>query len=433
MDVLISVLLDFLYITKFFIFCDYFLVLPKKSGRYRIMPVCIMTVIMSIICYAMASMATLVLVLYLGFIFLFYVFLYEGKWGKLFLISLWSNFTIVIQDRISAVIVNTILTILATTNVIYLDRFFTQLLSLGFLFVTGMLLRKKHKSGIKDIGIGYFLGFTILSCADFAILVYLGDFAINQAEVKRRMLFEFIFLLVSIGMLFQMAMVIFLVVSRNVYHEKEQLASKYLNEQKKYYEYLEMRERKTKKFRHDLRNHMFILNTLNQQKDYEKLGEYLEKMSGEIEAFGNNICVHNGIVDAILNKYADEAEQVGIKLKVIGHFPDDCRISAFGLCTIFSNLLSNALEAEQESQGNTIEMFCGYTEGKITVSIKNDSVGKKIEKDGKMETSKKDKWNHGFGLENVRECVERNQGELLIESEKDTFKVIVLLNNDDSL
>ena len=48
-------------------------------------------------------------------------------------------------------------------------------------------------------------------------------------------------------------------------------------------------ERKTKKFRHDLRHHMYMLQTLNQEKEYDKLQEYLEMMNGEIEAFGKAI------------------------------------------------------------------------------------------------------------------------------------------------
>ena len=282
------------------------------------------------------------------------------------------------------------------------------------------------------MGIGYYIGFTILSIADLGILVYLSDFTINKVVVEQKVLFHLVFLCVSIGMLLQMAMVIFLAVSRNLYRENQQLASKYLNDQKKHYEYLETRERGTKKFRHDLRHHIYILNMLNQQRDHEGLDEYMEKINGEIDRFGSSICVNNGIVDAILNKFADEAEKEGIKLQVEGHFPMKCHIDAFDLCTIFSNLLSNAMEAEQQSQGNTIRMSCRFTSDHIVVCIENDSVVRKREKDGKFETAKKDKWNHGFGLENVKECVKRNGGEILIENEENTFRVTIVLNNEKS-
>lgn len=429
MDIVINIILDVLHITKFFIIGDLFLVLPRKNNRIGKKIVYIATVMLSIFFVLGASNISVKGSIYLLFIFWVYVFWYEEKKGKLLAVSLWSSLIVGIIDRISAVITTTVLAIASITSA-YLEKSFVQFLTLAFFLITGALLRKKHVTGIRNIGIGYYIGFTILSCADFIVLGYLGDFAINKVVVGRQLVFELIFLVVCFGILFQMAMVIFLVVSRNVFREKEQLASQYLNEQQKHYEYLEMRERDTKKFRHDLRNHMYMLNTLNQQQDYGKLQEYLETINGEIEAFGNAIHVNNGIVDAILNKFASEAEKLGIKMEVTGHFPSKCNIGAYDLCTVFSNLLNNAMEAEQESGGDTIQVFCGYTQEQIIVSIENDSVEKKMPKNGTFETSKKDKYNHGFGLENVKECVKRNEGELLIESEHNRFKVIVLLNNE---
>lgn len=437
MDILISIVLDLLHIIKFFIIGDFFLVFAKKDNRYGKGIVYIATAVLSALLKLgvsnLTDSSTFNLTIQVFWVLLFtwgtYMFVYEEKKGTLLAVSAWSNVIISIIDRISNVVATTILTILSI-NSIYLEKFFFELLTLAFLGVTGVLLRRKYAIGIRNIGIGYYIGFTFLAFADLGVLTYLGDFTINKVVVGRKIVFEIIFLVVCFGILFQMAMVIFLIMSRNVFREKEQLASQYLNEQQKHYEYLEMRERKTKKFRHDLRNHMYMLNTLNQQQEYEKLQEYLKIINGEIEAFGNSICVNNGIVDAILNKFASEAEKLGMKMEVIGHFPSKCNIGAYDLCTIFSNLLNNAVEAEQESEGDTIHVSCGYTQEKIIISIENDSVGKKIEKNGTFETSKKDKFNHGFGLENVKECVERNEGELLIKSEENRFKVIVLLNNE---
>lgn len=432
MDILFSIVLDLLHITKFFIIGDFFLVLSRKNDRNVKRMVYIVTVIISIFLSLDAFASIINGIIYLLFIFFIYAFLYEEKKGKLLVVSVWSSLIVAIMDKISDVVATTILT-MASVETISLEKILLQLLTLVFLGVTGALLRKKHMTGIRNIGIGYYIAFTILSCADLGVLIYLGDFTINKVVVGQKMFFQLIFLVVAFGILLQMAMVIFLIVSRNVYQEKEQLSSKYLNEQKKHYEYLELRERKTKKFRHDLRHHMYMLQTLNQEKEYDKLQEYLEMMNGEIEAFGKAICVNNGIVDAILNKFASEAETKGITLQVTGHFPSKCHVSAFDLCIIFSNLLSNALEAEQESGGDTILVTCKHTVEDIVISVENDSVGKRIEKNGRLETSKKDKYNHGFGLENVRECVKRNEGELLIENGQNTFKVFVVLHNEEEL
>lgn len=432
MEVGLNIFCDLLHIQKFAIICNFFLALNKKKRAYSKEIVFIVTMLVSFFGQVFFVNAIERTLIYIIFLFELYCYLYEEKKKKLFLLSIWSEFLVAFLDEISKVIVLTICTILKLKNSIF-GGVGIQIITLLVLLTIGCGIRNKYKTGIKDMGIGYYIGITILFFGDTVILVYLSDYAIDKIKADNKVLYQLAFLMVSFGILAQIAMVIFLAVSRNVYRENEQLASQYLNEQKKYYEYLETRERKTKKFRHDLRSHMFIINALNKKKDYDKLEEYLDKMNGQIETFGNVICVNNGIVDAILNKFYDEAERSGIKVEVIGHFPSDCNISAFDLCTIFSNLLRNAMEAEQESKKSVIKVSCGYTKDMIVLSIENDSVGKKVEIDGKIETSKQDKWNHGFGLENVQECVKRNQGELLIESEQNRFKVMVLLARVEQL
>ena len=44
----------------------------------------------------------------------------------------------------------------------------------------------------------------------------------------------------------------------------------------------------------------------------------------------------------------------GITMEVKGRFPEECAIDAYDLCTIFSNILSNALEAAVETEEKTI-------------------------------------------------------------------------------
>ena len=229
MDIVISVFLDLLQITKFFILCDYFLVLHKRKSGYKKQIIYVVTVMVSIVLYMCASNSTVTVLLYLLFVFGVYVFIYNEKTIKMLLVSLWSNLIIAILDEISKVIVVAAITVItaATMPSEYIIRLFKQVLTLLFLTITGLLLRKKHKMGIKGMGIGYYVAFTILSLVDLAILVYLSDFTMNKVVVEQELLFQIVFLFVSIGMLLQMAIVIFLAVSRNVYRENQQLASQY--------------------------------------------------------------------------------------------------------------------------------------------------------------------------------------------------------------
>lgn len=303
-------------------------------------------------------------------------------------------------------------------------------ISLAFWLLIGVIVRCKSDKGFKAISWKYMLMFSIILLIDNVVVLGLGDFALSVFE--KNVLYRIMYIVVVIGIFFQLAMVIWFMLSREVYREKELITQKYLDEQVEHYSYLENRERETKKFRHDIKKHMHMLTTLYQQQDYEVFDKYMMEINGRIDQFGSRISVDNGIADAILNRYYREAEKKNIVLQVKGCFPSACRISAYDLCTILSNLLSNAIRAEEEYGGNEIFVECRYTTTEVMIKIENDydTLVKDIR--GKLKTSKRDIHNHGFGLENVAECVERNHGHMNIKTENGKFRVLLDLKNNRS-
>ena len=221
---------------------------------------------------------------------------------------------------------------------------------------------------------------------------------------------------------------ILLVAQRNVYKEKEALTDKYLNEQKSHYEYLENREKETKKFRHDLKSHMEMISSLAKECQYERMNAYLEQMNIRIDDFGNVVTVQNGIVDAIINQYYTKAQECGVHMEVKGRFPVDCAIDAFDLCTIFSNVLSNALEAAKETEEKYIFVECVYTEMTIMIIVSNSYKPDAVNGGGQWKTRKADLNYHGYGLENIKDSVEKYKGDLDIETKDNIFSLRILFS-----
>lgn len=58
--------------------------------------------------------------------------------------------------------------------------------------------------------------------------------------------------------------IVYLVSSRDVFIEREELIGRIFEEQERHYEYLRQKEYKTRRFRHDLKNHM----NLREVRDY---------------------------------------------------------------------------------------------------------------------------------------------------------------------
>ena len=289
---------------------------------------------------------------------------------------------------------------------------------------------KKYENGLKNIDIKYWVLFMIVLFIDSEVMVVIGDFILNTVQVQRRYVAIISYCCVVIGLLIQLVLLINTLVTRNVHKENEKLAKQFLESQNEHYQYLEKREHETKKFRHDIKNHLLLLENLMSIGKFEDAEEYLLTINEKVSLFSNQISVNNGIADAILNRFYTEAQEIGITLKVSGHFPMECYITAYDICTIFSNMLSNAIRAESETEGRDVLVHIKYIENKVLLTVENDYVNELNEVDGIFKTTKEDSIGHGYGLSNVRECVEKNGGYISISTQNYRFKAMVMMINE---
>lgn len=295
----------------------------------------------------------------------------------------------------------------------------------------GKYFSKKYENGLKSIGAKYWIFFVAIMFFDASVIVILGDFILNTLQAERKYIMAFLYWCVVIGLLVQLVLLINTLVTRNVHKENEKLAKQFLESQNEHYQYLEKREHETKKFRHDIKNHLILLENLINTKKYDEAQDYLNTINEKVSSFSNQISVNNGIADAILNRFYTEAQEKGITLKVSGHFPLECYIKAYDICTILSNLLNNAILAEIEAEGNEVLVNIKYTDNKVLLTMENDYVHELAEVDGVFKTTKKDSLGHGYGLSNVKECVEKNGGYLSISTENHRFKVMIMMLNEN--
>lgn len=295
----------------------------------------------------------------------------------------------------------------------------------------GKYYKNKYANGLKNIGTKYWILFIVIMFFDATVIVILGDFILSALQAERRYLSVFSYWCVVIGLLIQLVLLINTLVTRNVHKENEKLAKQFLESQKEHYQYLEKREHETKKFRHDIKNHLILLENLINNQKYDEAEEYLKTINEKVSTFSNQVSVNNGIADAILNRFYIEAQEKGIVLKVSGHFPMDCYITAYDICTILSNLLSNAILAETEAEGKEVLVHIKYTEDKVLLTVENDYAHELDEVDGMFKTTKKDSLGHGYGLSNVKECAEKNGGYVSISTENQRFKVMIMMLNEN--
>jgi sensor histidine kinase YesM len=174
---------------------------------------------------------------------------------------------------------------------------------------------------------------------------------------------------------------------------------------------------------------MKLMSKFIEENNYEEFKRYYEKINDKIESFKSQVTVYNGIADAIINQYYSIATSKGIDMKVSGRFPVDCDIDTYDLCTIFSNILSNAVEAAERAAEKIIKLECKYSDNKeLFIFLNNTYKDIGIIESKKIRTRKNNSEYHGFGMENIEDSVKKYKGSYYYEIEDNEFKVTILLN-----
>ncbi|MEE1303654.1 MAG: GHKL domain-containing protein [Agathobacter sp.] len=301
--------------------------------------------------------------------------------------------------------------------------------------VLSLWIKKHSQVKLKEIGKGYRIILFLSFVVDVISTLYLGDYILiyYQSNICDALYFEAIYLVIVIGIIFKFFLMVRLVMANQVYRENQVLAERLIEIQREHYEYLCQREKETKSFRHDIKNHMAVIKKLLKDDCKEDLIEYTRAMDEKLESFSNKINVNNNVADAIINQYYKEAEEKGVRIDVEGHFPNPCRVSTYDLSIIISNLLSNALEAELKTDENRIKVEIRYTETEIFFEITNHVSGAPKIRNGIIETTKTDKIYHGYGMNNIRESVAKYKGEYIITSDNTSFRALIILENRELL
>lgn len=178
--------------------------------------------------------------------------------------------------------------------------------------------------------------------------------------------------------------------------------------------------------KHDMQAHLIVLQYYLEDGKCEEAKAYLKNMRNQEVLFRRDreIEVGNTLINVLLKEYLKKSkEDIGFFCK--GALPEDAKVTDYDWCTIFSNLISNAIEACEKLNNieKSISLEISTDEQNLYVIMANP-----IEWEVKKEllgkgTTKADKKLHGYGLKNIKSIVEKYQGNLDYICEKNTFAV----------
>lgn len=310
------------------------------------------------------------------------------------------------------------------TEEVNIIRLLTAILSTGIIYILCMICGYFHINMVNR-RLNIFIMVQVISLCLVVLLIGVVSnvVGINTDIFYGRMLI-IVTCVLSIMISLLGILVYSLIQSNKNYHELEMMNKRYLEMQSKYYENVQRQNREIKKYRHDMQSHFICLNHFVMQHDVDKAIEYIKEMNYDLDRTRMEYDVGNEVASVILNDKKADLEKYSIEMIVDGKLPINILISDYDFCSIFSNLINNAVEACQRVDRNrmiNIELssYNKFISIRISNSCNNSFAG--------LKTSKEDVVNHGYGISKIQECVTRYGGDMKIERQEGKFIVDIII------
>lgn len=188
---------------------------------------------------------------------------------------------------------------------------------------------------------------------------------------------------------------------------------------------------KQRKRTHEYKNQLAAISALAAQGDYQKLRAYIEKIETTLQYRMDAVDANHVIVNAILNTKYREALNKGIVFVLRVNDLSGLKLAEEDIVIILSNLLNNALEACEHCLERRIKLKFVLENGQAVISVKNSMAVEPVVENGKVLTSKtKDAQEHGMGIQNVVEVVEKYGGRYMVDYGNGEFQFSILIPNN---
>lgn len=210
-------------------------------------------------------------------------------------------------------------------------------------------------------------------------------------------------------------------------HERLEQANHMAQLREVYYQNFRQQETQVRRLRHDLNNHLAVLQGLLAVGEQEKALQYLKQISDSAGIQSTQHYCDNEIANVVLASKMDKLGREGLYADIAVSLPQRLPVADVDLCALLGNALDNAIEGSQGAPERKITVRCKADKGLFMLQVRNP-VGGQVQAD--LSTTKKDKSIHGFGIPGMREIVERYHGTLEAGVRNGQFELIACLPMD---
>lgn len=260
-------------------------------------------------------------------------------------------------------------------------------------------MRRIHLNGI------YWMIYMIL----FGIVGTVGFFIFRMSYELNSTYYNNVATVSTVGMTFFTVLVLYLYEKQAEQGKQLRMREQYerhLKSQVKHLDEILLKQEELRRVRHDMTNQLVAIQGYFHEGDTAGGEAYVTSLLQNLQTPSARIKTGNSALDAILSTKKALAESKDIIVDMEVQISDQLPLEPVDVCVIFGNALDNAIEAcDRITEGEKkISLVLVQREGKLLCRITNTALSGIT---NVHITSKKDKENHGFGLVNLRESLEK--------------------------
>lgn len=230
----------------------------------------------------------------------------------------------------------------------------------------------------------------------------------------------------AIGLLYlNIVIILYAERAKNASDQKLQaeLAEHHYAMQEQYYAQLRSEQEETRAMFHDINKYMQAMRTLAAEANAAEVNQMMAETQELFECLTTVVDVGNSVVSTILNEYREIASDADIPFDFDVSVPPNLGISAVDLYVLLGNTLDNAIEACQSLPAEDRYI-------RIQMRIYHNILFYQIENPYAEEYPERGRGkNRGYGLQNVRKCVEKHDGHMSISQNENKYILSMRLND----
>lgn len=230
------------------------------------------------------------------------------------------------------------------------------------------------------------------------------------------------FVVILLGLLYINAIVIVYIQTISAHGQRIrriELAEQNYQLQQEYYQQLQRDQAETHALWHDIQKYVLAMQAAAGAGG-EKSQQEFAIIQQEFSKIGTVVDIDNAELNVILNHCVQKAASAGVQVKLDVSVPPTLNVSAVDLSVIIGNTVDNAIEACQALSMDDPSIH-------IMLRKRNDMLFYDIENPCAAVPQKKGK-GHGYGLKNVKKCVDKYHGQLSTAQTDGTYSVSIYLN-----